>query len=149
MKSKYIKHLLFLTLFAMSFNNATCQEDEIRITSLSDKEINESGANKLIFAKDINEVYRLAKSDIKAERPFLNILGGAAPSFSIDQLNFEKKFKVYYYRHGDSSPKVEYVIAYNHLILDFIYELHGEKIIKEVSNDVAGIKTWKNKRNDK
>ena len=138
-----IRKLILLTLFCGILNNLHSQEEQLRITTLSDSLINNSGASKLIFTDNIEEAKKLALEDIKKNVPFLLINGGFAPSFSIDQIKFEEKYKIFYYRFGCSAPKENIIETYNFVILDYIKRTYGKNCVDMISKDVFEFKKWK------
>jgi hypothetical protein len=71
------------------------------------------------------------------------INGGIAPTFSQDQLDFEKDYKIYYYRFGCTGPKDEIEEMYNFVILDYINKTYGKICIDKISKDVFGLKKWR------
>jgi hypothetical protein len=142
-----IKFLFLLTLFlGLSMRNYAQENETFRVTLLSDSQIDSSGAAKLIFTSNLDDAKEYAFNDIKNLTPFLLIFGGIAPSFSFDELNFEKKYNVYYYRFGCSFPDKKIANAYNTIILDFFENKFGSDCIKDISNNVFGINDWKNSK---
>ncbi len=136
------KSILILIIF-LGFQIVSYCQEEVQITTLSDSEINNSYASKLIYLENNDEAEEYAAKDIENKTPFLLINGGVAPSFSISQIDFEKTYKVYYYRFGCSFPDSEIARTYNYFILDYINDKYGEDCIKSISNDVFNLKEWK------
>ena len=56
---------------------------------------------------------------------------------------FEDKYKTYYYEYGCTGPDQSLVESYNKIIFDYLTDQYGEKWIKEVRDDVVGLKKWK------
>lgn len=138
-----MRQAITFAILILFSSKAFCQTEEIRITTLSDSVINHSGASKLKLITDTNEAVKYAFYDIENKTPFLVTNGGIAPSISIDQINFEEKYHVYYYRSGCSSPKKEIEGAYNYFVLDFIIKKYGKNGIDKISKDVFGLDDWK------
>lgn len=135
-------------LLLLSFNSFLSfgQNEEIRISQVSDSIINISGASKLHFVNEIIKAEEIAKADIKDGYPFLNLISGEAPTFNPEQIDFERKYKTYYFEHGCLSPSIEIVEAYNFVILDYLDKKYGNECIRQLRKDVVGLKKWKHKK---
>ncbi len=138
--SFFIIGFLFFTIHVIG------QNEDIKISQVSDSIINTSGASKLHFIDERIKAEKLAKSDIKNGYPFLNLVSGEAPTFYPEQIDFERKYKTYYIEHGCLSPSIEIVEAYNFVILDYLDKKYGKECIRQVRKDVIGLKKWKHNK---
>ncbi len=111
------------------------------------EQYNNSGANKLMFAKDTKEAEQLAKMDIAKGVPFLHLCSGeGAVEVTSDSL-FQAWYSVYFYEHGCMCPDKKLVKAYNFIILNYLYQGYEHGFISDMRNDVIGLKGW-NRRSD-
>ncbi|WP_108171852.1 hypothetical protein [Christiangramia gaetbulicola] len=144
------KVIIILTLIFnfSSFAQENGQEDIVfsRIGNLTDEQIDSSGPTKLFFAKK-SEVKKLAKQDIENGIPFLLLQGGVAPVIIATDPQFEEKYKIYFYEYGCTGPDQNLIEEYNKIIFNYLSDQYGKKWIKEVRDDVVGLKDWtKSKR---
>ncbi|GEM_PF-1011618 len=137
-----MKQIIILMVLTGISSNVFCQAEEVRITTLADSIKKHSGASKLRFITNTNEAREYALVDIENKTPFLITNGGIAPSISIDQINFEEKYHVYFYETGCSYLKKDVEGAYNFVVLDFILRKYGKAAIAKISKDVFGIDDW-------
>jgi hypothetical protein len=143
---KYL--IVALVLFCVSVVEVIGQE-EIRITALSDSVIANSWAARLTDQMEADSAKQFAMRDIENQTPFLLIDGGASPTFTFDQLYFERQYKIYYYRNSCLFPEPKIAMAYNFTILDHSYERYGESFIDRISEDVFGLEEWKDLKGEK
>lgn len=143
---KYIIILIFGLLSFTSFGQTDDETDIFtRIGELTDTQLNNSGPSKLIFVMDKNQAKKLAELDIENGNPFLLLMGGIAPVLISTDPEFEKKYGIYFYEFGCTGPENEMIITYNETIFDFLTIKHGKKWLKEVRDDVIGLKSWRKK----
>ncbi|MDP2060937.1 MAG: hypothetical protein U1C58_00075 [Flavobacteriaceae bacterium] len=138
-----MKQIIILMVLIGISSNVFCQTEQIRITTLADSIKKNSGASKLQFTTNMNEAREYALVDIENKTPFLITKGGIAPSISIDQINFEEKYPVYFYRPGNSFLKKDVEGAYNFVVLDFILRKYGKAALAKISKDVFAFDDWK------
>lgn len=110
---------------------------------LTDAQLNNSGANKLVFANSRSEAANLAKADITKGRPFLLLKSGEASIEYFNDSQFQKDFKVFFYDFGCIGPDNEFVIEYNRFVFKHLTNIYGNKWMGKVRKDVIGIKEFK------
>ncbi len=108
---------------------------------LSDEVINNSGASKINFIKDCNEVNKLAETDIKNETIFLFLQSGEAPIIYSKDVTFEKEYNIKFYEQGCIGSNC--TKEYNKIIFNYLLNKYGKKWIKQIRKDVIGFKDWK------
>ena len=137
---------LFIGILTFTLNAQTNGEETIefsRIGELSDEQLNNSGAKKLIFITEEKEAEKMAELDIKSGNPFLLLMGGIAPTIIATDPEFEKEYGIYFYEFGCSGPENDIIIAYNKIVFEHLNSTKGKSWIKEVRDDVVGFKEWK------
>ena len=112
---------------------------------LTDEQYNQSGAGKILYAKNTQEAEKLAESDLKLNIPFLIVHGGIAPIVYPTDKEFEKLYGVHYYILGCETPGYEILDAYNNVILNYLCVTHGKVWKKTIRKDVTGLKVFKKK----
>ncbi|UII20731.1 hypothetical protein [Fulvivirga ligni] len=134
-----MKNQLLTILLTLISSLSFCQSYQ-----LTNSQINDSGANQLMFSTTIDEAEELAQKDIKSETPFLLLEGGISPIvYDTDSL-FEATYHVFYYENGCSGPDNQMLKAYNSVILNYLQDKFGRKWRKTIRKDVIGYKEWKN-----
>ncbi|WP_304196805.1 hypothetical protein [Flavobacterium alvei] len=108
---------------------------------LSDEVINNSGASKINFIEDCNEVNKLAKTDIKNETIFLFLQSGEVPIIYSKDVTFEKEYNIKFYEQGCIGSNC--TKEYNKIIFNYLLNKYGKKWIKQIRKDVIGFKDWK------
>lgn len=124
-------------------NNKTVLEKTGKLTA---EQINNSGPSQLTFVSDKNKAKQLAESDIQNGTPFLLLMGGIAPVIVETDPEFEKKYGVFFYEYGCTGPEDKILTAYNETVFDFLADTFGKKWMREIRDDVIGLKAWKKKR---
>ena len=103
--------------------------------------INESNVNKILLEIDCNSINPIVEEDIKNERVFIFLNGGASPiRFSTDD-SFEKKYNIYFFEQGCINSLC--AESYNMIIFDYLKKTYGKKWMKEIRDDAVGFKKWK------
>ena len=103
--------------------------------------IDESNLNKILLEIDCNSINPIVEEDIKNERVFIFLNGGASPiRFSTDE-SFEKKYNIYFYEQGCINSLC--AESYNMIIFDYLKKAYGKKWMKEIRDDAVGFKKWK------
>ena len=103
--------------------------------------IDESNVNKILLEIDCNSINPIVEEDIKNERVFIFLNGGASPiRFSTDE-SFEKKYNIYFYEQGCINSLC--AESYNMIIFDYLKKAYGKKWMKEIRDDAVGFKKWK------
>lgn len=136
---------LSFNTFAQNCNDLISIENDIdivRVTAIPDSMIISSGAYKLIDCKDSVIAKELAVYDIERGTPFLHLGNNSIPTIYAEQILFESKYKVYYYRHGCSVIEEDIIEVYNRIIFNYIYNKFGSNCIKEIKGEVIGLKHW-------
>lgn len=64
---------------------------------ISDEEFSSSGAINLMFATNKQEAMDLAIKDINKDLPFIFIQSGEAPIVNETDIDFESKYRAYYF----------------------------------------------------
>lgn len=139
---------LLIGILTLTLNAQTDGEETVifsRIGELSDEQLNNSGASKLIFVTDEKEAEKMAELDIENGNPFLLLMGGIAPVIISTDPDFEKEYGIYFYEFGCTGPENEIIIAYNKIIFEHLNLTKEKKWVKEVRDDVIGFKEWKRK----
>ena len=75
---------------------------------------------------------QVALADIGKGEPRLLLVGGIAPVVVLDQHQFEKKYKVYYYDFGCTPPAYECIEEYNKTIFEHLDKKYGQDWRKKV-----------------
>lgn len=144
-----MKYALILILELLALSSFSQTDDEViifsRIGELTDEQLNNSGPSKLTFITYIEKAEELAESDIQKGVPFLLLMDGIAPTIISTDPEFEKRHGIYFYEYGCTGPDKEIIIAYNEIIFNFLSKKYGKKWLKEVRQDVIGLKNWKKK----
>ncbi len=110
---------------------------------LTDEQLNSSGAKKLMFVRNIQEVDALAKKDIYNNMILLLLQSGEAPvTYTTDDL-FEEKFQAKYLESGCIGPTLRFAKEYNLLIFKYLSHKYGKKWMKDIRKDVPGLKEFK------
>ncbi len=140
-KSIMNKNLL-LILFSLLIFKSYAQNDSlgIKITLATDKQLNLLHASKINIKTTEKEAKEFAVNDIENSNLFLIIRNPM--TFSIDQLEFEKRFNIFYLRKNIMSD-VDIKKIYNFEVLNFIKEKYGNESIERISENVIGIDEWK------
>ena len=101
----------------------------------------------LVFSEsdECNEAVDLANIDINNGQPIILLAGGIAPVEFKTDVDFEKKFKVYFHDYGCIQPLEICMKKYNWKIFDFLNEKYGKKWQKEIRKDAVGFEQWKRK----
>lgn len=102
--------------------------------------------SSLTFVSDENKARQLAESDIKNGTPLLLLMGGIAPVIVETGPEFEKKYGVFFYEYGCTGPEDKVLTAYNETVFDFLADKFGKQWMREIRDDVIGLKAWKRKR---
>ena len=103
--------------------------------------IDESNLNKILLEIDCNSINPIVEEDIKNERVFIFLNGGASPiRFSTDD-SFEKKYNIYFFEQGCINSLC--AESYNMIIFDYLKKAYGKKWMKEIRDDAVGFKKWK------
>ena len=103
--------------------------------------IDESNVNKILLEIDCNSINFIVNEDIKNQRVFIFLNGGASPiRFSTDE-SFEKKYNIYFYEQGCVNSLC--AESYNMIIFDYLKKTYGKKWMKEIRDDAVGLKKWK------
>ena len=139
---------LFIGILTLTLNAQTDEGKTVifsGIRELSDEQLNNSGASKLIFITDEKEAEKMAEMDIENGNPLLLLMGGIAPTIIATDPQFEKQYGIYFNEFGCSGPENDIIIAYNKIVFEHLNKTHGKNWIKEVRNDVIGFKEWKKK----
>ncbi|WP_148044347.1 FEKKY domain-containing protein [Sinomicrobium pectinilyticum] len=110
------------------------------------KQRHNAGPSSLTFVSDESKARQLAESDIKNGTPFLLLMGGIAPVMVETDPEFEKKYGIFFYEYGCTGPDDKMLTAYNETVFDFLTDTFGKKWMREVRDDVIGLKAWKRKR---
>ena len=124
--------LIFLFLSNLAFGQSK---------KISDEEINNSGASRINFIENCNEVEKLAEIDIKNETIFLFLQSGEAPIIYYKDENFKKKYNVFFYEQGCIGSNC--TKEYNKIIFNYLLNKYGKKWTKQIRRDVIGFKDWK------
>ena len=132
------------TIFAFTLLFTICCFGQNK--KLTDKEYNESGVGKIRFALNVQEAENLAKSDLKAKKPFLLIQGGIASIIYPTDKAFTKAYGVDYYDFGCVGAEKKISTAYNNIIFEYLCRTYGRKWKNIIRKDVIGLKEYK-KRN--
>lgn len=146
-----MKNIITIVLFFISLISFGQSDDENqtvifgRIGELTDEQLNNSGPSKLTFVSRLQEAKKLALMDIENETPFLLLMGGIAPVIISTDPEFELKYGVYFYEFGCTGPDNDVLTAYNEEIFKYLTAKNGKKWIKEVREDVVGLKAWRKK----
>ncbi|MEN2402143.1 hypothetical protein GKZ90_0020305 [Flavobacterium sp. MC2016-06] len=130
------KTIIFIILLFSAVSNG--QEN-----SLSDEQMNSSGANKVEFADGDEEIQKLAKLDIENQIPFLLLQGGIDQMISYKDQKFEEKFKIYFFNYGCIAPSEKVESIYNQVIFNYLFAKYGKSWIKEIRKDIPGFKEFK------
>ena len=110
---------------------------------LTDEQVNQSGAIKVIFAESAEKAIELAVADIKKGLPFLLLQSGISPEVYPSDNKFEERYQIYYYESGCSGPQEELAIAYNRRMFSYLTEMYGNKWKRDIRKDVIGFKKWR------
>ena len=103
--------------------------------------IDESNVNKILLEIDCNSINFIVNEDIKNQRVFIFLNGGASPiRFSTDD-SFEKKYNIYFFEQGCINSLC--AESYNMIIFDYLKKTYGKKWMKEIRDDAVGLKKWK------
>ncbi|ALJ00736.1 FEKKY domain-containing protein [Rufibacter tibetensis] len=113
---------------------------------LTDADINNSGAIKLVFVTTVDEARELADKDIKNDVPFLLLRSGIAPVVYSTDSTFERKYNVFYLEDGCTGPEYTLTEEYNFVILDHLQKAYGNDWKRKVRKDVMGYKNWRSKK---
>ncbi|MCJ8166444.1 hypothetical protein MKJ04_16485 [Pontibacter sp. E15-1] len=113
---------------------------------LTNEDINNSGAIKLVFVTKANEARELAKKDIENNMPFLLLRSGIAPVVYSADSSFENKYNVYYYEDGCTGPDYSLTEEYNFVILDHLQRTYGKEWRRKIRKDVVGYKKWRSNK---
>ncbi|MDD5150861.1 MAG: hypothetical protein PHC28_10365 [Flavobacterium sp.] len=124
--------LIFLFLSNLAFGQSK---------KLSDEDINNSGASRINFIENCNEVEKLAEIDIKNETIILFLQSGEAPIIYYKDETFKKKYNVFFYEQGCIGSNC--TKEYNKIIFNYLLNKYGKKWIKQIRKDVIGFKDWK------
>jgi len=113
-----------------------------QIIKITDDQINESGASKLIFAENLAKAADLAQSDIEKKIPFLLLQGGIAPVIYSTDNQFQEKYKIYYYEFGCTGLNYKFAAEYNKIMFGYLTQKYGNKWIRIIRKDVIGLKGY-------
>ncbi|WP_147920556.1 hypothetical protein [Pontibacter qinzhouensis] len=113
---------------------------------MTDADINNSGAIKLVFVTTVDEARELAKKDIKKNMPFLLLRSEIAPVVYNTDSAFENKYSVYYYEDGCTGPDYRLTEEYNFVILDHLQKTYGKEWMRKIRTDVVGYKKWRSEK---
>ena len=102
-----------------------------------------SGFEDLDFITSISEAEKLAKVDVENDNLHLLLVSGINPSFQKNDFEVETKYHFKYLDFGDVSPKNEYIVAYNRIIIKSLCKKYGKKIFKKIRKDIIGYRTFK------
>ncbi len=109
----------------------------------TDDQVNSSGPNKMMFVDSVSTAALLARADIAQKLPFLLLQSGDAPIVYPDDERFQADFKVFFYDFGCISPDRKFVIAYNHIVFNYLTKTYGIKWLKRIRKDVVGLKEFR------
>ena len=124
---------LLLTFYISISIPVSAQDLTIRLTPLTDEQIERSGASKLIGIKEPKAAASLAKKDIEHGTPFLFLNESA---FSWEQHEFETDYKIYYWRDACRGD-IEIIGSYNLIILNHFREKFGNSFIERLEKEVV------------
>lgn len=136
-----MKYLILISLLTL-----ICFVGFGQTKKLTDEDINNSGAIKLVFVTAVDEARELAKKDIENSVPFLLLRSGIAPVVYSTDSAFENKYNVYYYEDGCTGPDYRLTEEYNFVILDHLQKTHGKEWKRKIRKDVVGYKKWRSNK---
>lgn len=135
------KRVLFILLNIFNFGlNAQNDDFNFRVTEASEIQIKSIEANKIDNETTKEDAKLYALNDIEKENIFLFLKNPM--SFSYEQVEFEKKYKIFYFRREKLSS-YENKKQYNFQVLYAIKKKYGIEIIEKISTDVIGLNEWK------
>ena len=132
---------LFITFIITFFIQLSFAQEII----LSNADYNGSGAAQLMFV-DCKRADSLFQRDLQRNTVFLLLQGGIAPTIRSGDIAFQNKYKVYFYDFGCSGPNQECMERYNFLAFTYLRKKYGKAWIKEIREDVIGLKDWEKGR---
>ncbi|MEQ9290570.1 MAG: hypothetical protein RIG77_26810 [Cyclobacteriaceae bacterium] len=148
--TKILLNILLIATTVLAYGQTAEDSTEVVVYSLlgelSDEQLNSSGATKLTFANSRNQAEQLANDDISNGTPFLLLAGGIAPVIIATDPEFERKYKIYFYEYGCTGPDDKYITAYNEVVFEHLTRKYQKRWIKEVRQDVIGLKDWKKRK---
>jgi hypothetical protein len=132
-----MKKIFLLIFFAVGLSSFG------QVDSLSDAQINLSGANRVEFADGDKEIQKLAKFDIENQTPFILLYGGNRQFVSTSDEVFEKKYKIYFYNYGCLAPSEAVEKIYNTITFKFLVSKYGKEWMNQIRSDIPGLKEFK------
>ncbi|HEY1060340.1 MAG TPA: hypothetical protein VGE44_01580 [Daejeonella sp.] len=131
---KYLITIFLISICVTSFGQGK---------RLTDKQINESGAQKLLFLDDINKVKGLATKDIQDNIALLLLQSGDAPIVYLNDRSFEEKYNITYFESGCIGPTAKFAVEYNKYIFEYLDSKFGKGWRREIRKDVIGLKEFR------